>query len=629
MNNAFFNINENQITSLKGDISYFYEVLSPDLEMMSFEQQEHLFEMIEKNINNTDEIVKFYKLDHKLYLNSFCEIDLPLAELHSNEKPLEVFNRGIKEQAVVYENYLTLGNDFIRLLSIQELPTNLNLLESLAWPNFVLSFKKIPKLEAKKGIDFKRKINFSSLFEGMRNLDSENAYYQAEEILNDITTDIKALFNCEIFFILKAHTKAQLDEITDQTIYEFKGKGAALRVEQKGLAYFYEALVPGVATGFKRGIETPSDYLSYLIPLHRNFVMDKGIELNSRSFEPIFFDLYDPYAMNYNLLITGSSGQGKSMIANKLLAYEISKGTKGVVLDLGNSFLKNAKFHDGNILSQKINPLQFENPRYLKEFILSAIDGHEKFSKKDEGRLFTAIEELLKEEKFANFNDLVLKLEKEFEGLSYYFKEIEEYFTDKDEKLCDFSYCDFSNYPEAMKAPLIIYLIEYFKNLSGKKIFIFDECWHLLNKNAEYIADCFRTFRKYQASAIAISQNMDDFLETQLGRVIVQNTYYKFFFKQSLKESEFLDTHAKELLDSIFSVKGEYSEFLLLSENIKKPVRYISDLLEYEIFTSDRDDNKKFQAYFDEKGRFLSFKEAMVNFTTIKNPTWRQNEIIF
>src|SRR5690606_40132436 len=69
---------------------------------------------------------------------------------------------------------------------------------------------------------------------------------------------------------------------------------------------------------------------------------------------------------------------------------------------------------------------------------------------------------------------------------------------------------------------LIIYLIEYFKHLEGEKIFIFDECWHLLLKNADYIAECFRTFRKHKASAVAISQNLDDFSESQLGRVIIQ-----------------------------------------------------------------------------------------------------------
>jgi hypothetical protein len=170
-----------------------------------------------------------------------------------------------------------------------------------------------------------------------------------------------------------------------------------------------------------------------------------------------------------------------------------------------------------------------------------------------------------------------------------------------------------------MKAPLIIYLIEYFKHLEGKKIFVFDECWHLLNKNADYIAECFRTFRKHQASAIAISQNLDDFSITQLGRVIIQNTYWKFMFRQSLSVSEFMDQHTIELLNTIQSKKGDYSEFLLLSEDHKKPIRYYPSYL-------DREDNNKLFNYINTNKEFLSFQECLINFTKLKHPFWEYTD---
>lgn len=618
--NPIFKVDGHRLTSLNGHESEFYDITPPDLEMMDQTQCEQIFETLENNLVNTNGDIKLYKIGKNLYLNNFCEINLQFSKVITNDRPIETFLKGDKDSVNFYENYLTLGNEYLRVLSVKEFPSTLNQIDTLLWPDFVLNIKKIPKLDAKNKINFKRKLHFSSLFKGMRDLDSENAYYQAENLFEDVTSDIKGLFYAEMFFILRGSTKSELDRITDETIYEFKGKGAILRVEERGLSYFYQTLIPGVPASFKRSLEMPSDYLSYLIPFHQDFIMEEGFKLTSRSDNPVYFDLFNSQALNYNLLITGATGQGKSMIANKLLWQELGRGTKAVVLDLGNSFVKNAKFHDGVVLSNKFNPLQFNGTRYLKELILAAVD--EKFTKKDEGRLFEAIENLISAKGVSSFKELIDGLEKDFKGISYYFKEIEEFFCDEILQLNQFTYCDFSNYPNAMKAPLIIYLIEYFKHLDGEKVFIFDECWHLLNKNAEYIAECFRTFRKHRASAVAISQNLDDFSESQLGRVIIQNTNFKFLFRQSLKESEFIDAHSKAILDSVHSIKGEYSEFLFLSENIKKPVRYVPNPLEYQVFTSDKRDNQQFEFYLEDKGRFIPFKDALINFTSIKNPFW-------
>lgn len=619
-----FSVKNHELISLNGEHSFFYNIIPPDMDGMDEVTQERICLDLETDIINTEGSFKIYKIRDALYLNTFGKITLPKGKMEAQDKPVATFLGREDALAQFYDNYLTVGNEFIRILSFKDFPSNLDRLETLCWHEFVIHFKKIPKIEAKNKINMKRKLHFSSLFKGMRDLDSENAYQQAENLLDEVTSDEKGLFLVEMFLVLKASTKEALDAITDQTLYDFKGKGAKLMVEERGLSYLYQCLIPGVPASFKRAIEVPSDYLAYLMPYHRDFVMDKGLELKSRQGRSVFFDLFHPEALNYNVLITGSSGQGKSMMANKLLKYELEQGTRAMVLDLGNSFAKNARFHDGAILSEKFNPYRFKNPRYLKEFVLAIIG--EKLPKKEEGRLFEVIKIIIQNDDVKNFKDFLAALEKEFPTIRYYFSEIEEFFTDVEQPLNDFTYCDFTLYPEAMKAPLIIYLIEYFKNLQGKKIFIFDECWHLLSKNADYIAECFRTFRKYQASAVAISQNLDDFSESQLGRVIVQNTYFKFLFRQSLNTSEFIDCHTKTLLDTIQSLKEAYSEFLLLSENLKKPLRFYPTPFEYQIMNSSREDNLQFEHYMNEKGKFLSFQEAIHNFTQIKNPLWRVYE---
>lgn len=612
-----FDVEGNKLTSLNGDVSSFFEILPPDLEGLSQDDKERVFVDLEQNLINTSGIAKLYWLRGKLYINTFTDMDFSHGTVVEKEKPIEIFLGQENATIQFYENYLTCGTEFIRILSVKDFSDRISFLETLNYNDFVICFKKIPKIEAKNKINFKRKLHFSALFKGMRDLDSENAYYQAENLLDEVGSDTKALFNCEMYLILRAPTKKILDEITKKCIKDFKGQNACIFVEERGLSFLYQTLVPGVVPSFKRNTQLPSDYLAYLIPFHCDSIYQEGLELKSRSNNSVYLRLFHEGALNYNCLITGTSGQGKSMMANKLLKHELELGVKAMVLDLGNSFQKNARYHGGVVLSEKFNPLQFKNHRYLKEFVLAVLD--EKLGKKEEGRLY----ETISLGGYSNFSEFIAVLEESFPGISFYFKEIQEFFTDEELPLNDFTYCDFTLYPESMKSPLIIYLIEYFKNLKGKKIFVFDECWHLLLKNADYIAECFRTFRKHEASAIAISQNLDDFSGSQLGRVIIQNTYLKFLFKQALNESEFIEPTTRILLSEIQSKKGVYSEFLYLTEVHRKPVRYCPSPLEYELFTSDKGDNNKFDAYMNEKGKYLDFKEALHNFTEIKNPQWR------
>ncbi len=606
---------EEKLISLKGEESRFFELIPQDREGMSLNDLNLSLEKLSIELKNLSGLFKIYALEGKVYLNAFSEVTLNGFEMIEVVNPLEVFPT--ESEVRFYENYLTVGARFLRVLTILEYPSKLHPLEVQELGDFILSFKSIEPELAKKSINMRRKIHFSSLFKGMRDIESENAYKDAEGILEGITTDEIRLFKTEMMLLVWGESKADLDQKTQETLELLKFKEAKVITEEWGLSYFFAGLIPGVAPTLKRALEVDSQYLSYLIPYHRDFIHDQGMKLEALSGKDVFLDLFHPDNLNFNALITGSAGQGKSVLANKILSSLHSSGAKGLILDLGNSFEKNIIYLDGASLSQKINPMQFKNARYLKEFILAAME--EKLGRKREGELYEKIREALELNSKMSFDQLLSFLEASFSGIGHYFSEIKDYFTEEHQELKDLTYCDFGLYPEAMKAPLIIYLIEYFKNLEGQKIFIFDECWHLLEKNANYIAECFRTFRKHHGSAIAISQNIDDFAQTALGRVILQNTFHKFLFRQNARASEFLDSHALELLESVQSEKGVYSELLYLSERQRKIIRFRPSPLEYELYTSDPVDKREFNYYMEEKGRFISFKKAIENFTFIKH----------
>lgn len=612
-----FNVQGHELQALDGDRSAFFEYLGPDLEGLSASDFERTAQNLERNLNQLEGELKLYKLGSRFFINSFGNVRGAAGTLIPCQDPISSFLGEQSAELNFYDNYLTQGNEFIRLLSFTDLPDRLHPLESSTFPDFVLCLKKYPSLTAKNRVNTKRKLHFQGLFKSMRDVDSEKAYQQAETILEQVVVEGAGLFRVECYLILRAPTKAELDQETTHWLAAFKAKDALLRVEERGLPHLYQRLIPGVPASFKRVLDVPSDYLAYLVPWHRDFVHEQGLSLRARSGEEVFVDIFHPTGLSFNVLITGTTGQGKSMLANKLLCQQLQEGAKAVVLDLGNSFHKNALYHGGTVLSQKINPLQFRNPAYLKEFILAAID--EKLGRKKEGKLYSCIEEALASTLVNSFEELLQFLEKDFAGISFYFAELLQFFTAETQPLSSFTYCDFGIYPEAMKAPLIIYLIELFKSLEGRKIFIFDECWHLLERNATYIEECFRTFRKHNASAVAISQTLDDFAESKIGRVIINTSYTKFLFRQEIRESEFIDANTKRLLETMQSRKGQYSEFLYKSEVGLKPLRYVPTALEYELYTSDPADTESFKTYMEEKGKVLPFRKAIENYTHIKH----------
>jgi type IV secretory pathway VirB4 component len=625
MNYPLFDTSESKLTSLNGEVSYFFDLSGKDTDQMTNDELEQFFIRLKSSLTKvkSNAFTKIYFLNNKCYLNSSDEnLNLAGIKLNPNNKPIESFlNNDLDTSIDFFDDYFVVNGEYKKIISFKDLPLEINLSELQELSDYVLIFKRHDTTQTKAKLNFKRRIHLSNLFQSIKNIDSENAYGEAEELLEDVSSHEEALFDCALYIIVTSNTKESLDLKTKELLEKLKAIDSTPRVESIALSSIYLEIFPGSSPRYIRSHLMPATYLTGLLPVENEFIHRDGISFYSRSDLEVFHDLFHPSAHNFNALISGESGQGKSMLANEFLHHYVSKGASAVVLDLGNSFLKNIKYFDGDIFSKTFNPLTFKDSEYLKEFILSFIDT--KWSQLEQGRLLKAIKEVSKN--VDTFKDLVTELTNEFNRLDLYFEGLWHHFNNDKTNVSNLIYCDLSIYSERMKRPLIIYLIECFKHQNGRRLFIFDECWDLLEQNGDYIAKCFRTFRKYNASAIAISQNIDDFADSKLGRAIIQNTFTKFLFKQKISDSTFIDEYEKNIVNSVHSQKGEYSEFLILSEEIRKIVRFFTTHLKYEIFTSDPTDIKELDSYMDEKGHFLDFKRAIQNFTNIKYEGYYEN----
>ena len=133
-----------------------------------------------------------------------------------------------------------------------------------------------------------------------------------------------------------------------------------------------------------------------------------------------------------------------------------------------------------------------------------------------------------------------------------------------------------------------------------RKFVIFDECWKLLStpESAKFIAECYRTFRKYGAGAISVSQSLNDFLGGGLEHAILGNSNTRFILRQNSMPAvkgivEYFNFNEQErrLIESLQIRKGEYSE-VFFSQS--KELNHISSKMvicptpiEYWVATTD------------------------------------------
>lgn len=639
LDRVFRTIEGAKITDFQGRKSSVFEIIPKDVEQMDSlefsgwkkdltiflnqlpspeENVTNVFDQIMGSAKGTNDWHKFYSLGEKLFLNTPLEnISLPLCSL--KESP-NAFNHllGMEDfisDVIVSEDFVHFNSTYLRMINLYEMPKSISTFELQSLGDLLIAFKKISPNVAKRRISTQRKLHHANLYKTIRNLESEASYLEAEKMNEAMMTGDEQMFEVEGWFLVKAQSIEELNKKTKALTEILKQKEIKTLIESVSLSELFPTVLFGMPPAFKRVHDCQTTYLVDLLPLKKDSLMKDGYEFTTLSGNEVNFSLFNQNSLNFNALFTGVSGAGKSMCAQKVVREEIARGAKAVILDLGNSFDKLSKYHNANIFSQKFNPLQFKNPQYLKEFVISVIPEKE-LSAKLEGKIFKTIQESLSETK--SFFELVEKLESEIPEISLYFSELWEFFTDVNVTITNLTYVNTTNFPDKIKAPLIIYLIEYFKHLDGRKLFVFDEVWSFLRKNASYIEESFRTFRKENASAIAISQALSDFTSTEIGRVIADLSYYKFLFSQNPEGVSGLSEFDLERVKSVHSKKEYYSEFYLLSENIKKVLRFYPSTLEYVLFNTEAQEKTELAKYIEIYGPFFEYQNVIERFIDFK-----------
>ena len=288
---------------------------------------------------------------------SFPEIEL--LKVDSPENLIIDLGKSYGE-TVLNSDFLKINGQYFRLINLYEFSKNLTASSLMDVGDYCVFFKKIDSKDSKRIVGMQRKLHHSHLYSMMRNIESEQSFKEAEEISEEIIHGESNLFKVEGWIILKAETEVELNLKTKEAIKNLKQLEFEPLIETEGLKSLFLPLLFNVDPLFKRVHEPTTKYLANLLPLKHDLLHRQGMEFHSERGNLVNFNLFDDESFNFNILISGQSGTGKSMIAQKILIEEIMKGSSAIVLDLGNSFKKTVSYLKGETLSSSFNPFQFK-----------------------------------------------------------------------------------------------------------------------------------------------------------------------------------------------------------------------------------------------------------------------------
>ncbi len=389
-----------------------------------------------------------------------------------------------------------------------------------------------------------------------------------------------------------------------------------------------------------------SDNIASLTPLFGDW---KGTPtpvmiFKTRRGEVLTFDFFDSPG-NYNAVVAAASGSGKSFLVNDIIMNYLAEGGRAYVLDVGKSYLKLCEYLEGNFVEfsedDPINVSPFIGCRFDEaknsmnkndlSFVLPVICKMADVSKKEEkGTLEEAIIEVFREHRqettmthlyeFLKKNKDTRKLSKMIfpytnkgrfgtffhEGKKLHF----------DNPLTIFELEGLRTKKELQAVVLLMVIFHINRKMETakrgtRKLLIIDEAWKLLSDefSAEFIENAYRVYRKYGASAISLTQSVNDLYKNPAGIAITENAGVFLLLKQkaetlqSLFQSKrlILSEENFSLLRTVKTVTGKYSEVFFYTPLGCGIGRFMPDPFSYWLYTTNPNDLEKIQNLIDEK----------------------------
>lgn len=560
----------------------------------------------------------------------------------------------------VFEKHLEAGNLQLRVVTLSLLPdgeTFASMIEGLTKLPFHFwlsqNIQSLDQRKEREKLELSRRIahSMASGSKHVSDIESESKLSQLEDLLKELMNGSERLVASDLNVIFWGETKEELERKTEEVLRAFRSMNQSEGlVETFALEDVFFKAAPSVCEGFRQK-KMKSSNCAHLMPLYASWMGSTRpvVMLSNREGAPFSIDPFAKELPNWNGLVFGGSGAGKSFTISQLMLQFCGQSPKPKIvwIDNGASSEKLIEVMDGEFID-----LNLESGIRLNMFDLEI--GEEKPSASKIKLILGCLELILKDEEKSGLpkRDKALLEEAIFSSykatpgkvptLSTLKEVLRSHPVQDMKKYADilFSWSGDTAYGrmldgettvklskdlvtievkgldnhKELKDIFLLLLTSYIKqeaasDLSRPYLLIIDEAHRLFKGSQmgkEFAIDSFRVFRKYNAGIWCISQNYRDFLsDPDLADSLMPNTAFVFILRQrkidwsDFKEAFAFNDSQVEAAKSLEIVKGKHSEFLLIQDENLAIVRLEPEPLSYWICTSDGNDKGIIQALRD------------------------------
>lgn len=545
--------------------------------------------------------------------------------------------------ASVYEKGFSLRDMHYRVVSLKLLPEQsfasmAQLLRDLPFDSKLFLTINVPDQQKEiSQLQTQRRLAFSMARgkrTGVSDIESEAKLQDLEALLEQMIAQGEKIFHVSFNVLLRSTDEDDLESQVMQTLTKIREMSGAEGMEESLAAFdiFSEFSIPN-ARAKERSKRLKTSNLADFLPIYGPWSGhdEPSILLRSRSGSLVKFDPFSKDLPNHNQLVSGGSGSGKSFFTNILLMQLLKENPKIFIVDIGGSYRKICGQLSGQYIPLGVNSGLSMNPFDLApgesvpssdkiKFLVSLVEimtkeeGAERLPRLERAEIEEAIQktyETSDQPRLSVLRQILLDHEdvsiRRFGriltpwcGNTPFGHIIDQPTTLTLQKtIVSFDLKGLDSFPDLQAVCLFIITDFVWREVQGdvstKKILVFDECWKLLENEAGavFIGEVFRTFRKYYAGAIAISQNMDDFAKSKVAGAVMSNSAVKWILmqrgadQQRLKEVLQLNDNEMDLIASLHQQKGFFSEAFLIAQDQKSVVAIESSPLEYWLATTD------------------------------------------